>query len=153
TSDTWQEVNIPLPTEGYVFEMEFITDDFFVFGLSRDEVKGGIAISQEGGANWKVDTTGFEFKISGLEYLENVQLLVIINGGNVNNSDDMRMNWTKKKIDPDLSHSINSEVVGDDIYVVGGNLDETGDHEIAYLFKSNDYGHSWQQIFKGENNR
>ena len=31
TTDTWLENTIPLPTEGSVFEMEFISDDFFVF--------------------------------------------------------------------------------------------------------------------------
>ena len=61
--------------------------------------------------------------------------------------------WTKKKIHPEFTHSINSEVVGNDIFILGGNIDETGNEEIAYLFKSIDYGHSWQQIFESDKNR
>ena len=153
TSDTWLEVTIPLAVEGRVFEMEFITDDFFVFGLSRDEVKGGIAITRDGGANWRVDTTGFEFKISGIEYLGDNQIVVIDNGGSTYYSEDMGMNWSKKRIHTELTHAINSEVVGDDIYVVGGYLEEGGNDEIAYLFKSNDYGQTWQKIFESDINR
>ena len=153
TSDTWHEVTIPLPTEGSVFEMEFITDDFFVFGLSRDEIKGGVAITQDGGANWSVDTTGFEFKVSGVEYVGNNNLVVIDNGGSVYISNDMGETWMKKKIHPEFTHSINSEVVGNDIYIIGGNIDETGNEEIACLFKSVDYGHTWQQIFESDENR
>ena len=154
TTDSWQEVTIPIPTEGYIIEMNFINEDFFVFGLSiEDTFKGGIAITQDGGINWRIDTTGFDVRITDVEYLDNNYLVATDNRGSTYISDDMGETWTKKKIHPELNHAHESQVVGTDIYVVGGNVDDTGNHEIAYLFKSNDYGQSWQQIFKSENNR
>ncbi len=153
-TDIWEEKTVPLPFYGYIHEMKFITDDFFVFGLGiEDTRKGGIAITHDGGATWKVDTTGFEYRISCIEYLGDNHLVVIDNGGNAYYSDDMGMTWVKKKIHPDFEHAIGSEVVGTDIYVVGGYLDDNGYDETAYLFKSTDYGRTWQQIFKSENNR
>jgi len=154
TTDAWREVTIPLPTEGYIFEMKFINEDFFVFGLGIENTyKGGIAITLDGGANWRVDTSGFDVRITDVEYLGDNHLVAIDNVGSVYYSDDMGMTWTKKKIHPDINHSFESEVVGNDIYVAGGNFDDTGNQEIAYLFKSIDYGRSWQEIFKSENNR
>ena len=154
TTDSWQEVTIPIPTEGYIIEMNFINEDFFVFGLGIENTyKGGIAITYDGGVNWRVDTIGFDVRITDVEYLGNNYLVATDNRGSVYISDDMGETWAKKKIHPELNHANESQVVGTDIYVAGGNVDDTGNHEIAYLFKSNDYGHSWQQIFKSENNR
>src|SRR5690606_23161271 len=68
TTDIWEKKIIPLSFYGYIHEMKFITDDFFVFGLGiEDTRKGGIAITHDGGATWKVDTTGFEYRISCIE--------------------------------------------------------------------------------------
>jgi photosystem II stability/assembly factor-like uncharacterized protein len=154
TTDSWREVSIPLPTEGYIHEMKYINDDFFVFGLGIENTfKGGIAITHDGGASWRVDTTGFEFRVSAVEYLDDNHLVAIDNGGSVYYSDDKGITWTKKKIHPDLNHAIDSEVVGKDIYVAGGNIDDTGNYEIAYLFKSIDYGRSWNEVFKSDKNR
>jgi hypothetical protein len=153
-TDSWREVTIPLPTEGYILEMNFVNEDFFVFGLGIENTyKGGIAITQDGGINWRVDTIGFDVRITDVEYLGDNHLVATDNVGSVYISDDMGETWIKKKIHPKLNHAYESQVVGTDIYVVGGNLDVTGNHEITYLFKSNDYGHSWQEIFKSENNR
>ena len=153
-TDTWREVTIPLPVDGYIPEMKFINDDFFVFGLGIENTyRGGIAITLDGGVSWRVDTTGFDVRIMDVEYLGDNHLVAIDNGGNAYYSEDLGMTWKKKKIHPELNNATDSEVVGKDIYVAGGNIDNTGNHEIAYLFKSIDYGRSWQQIFKSDKNR
>src|SRR5690606_36012338 len=80
-TDTWEEKTIPFLTTEYIYEMNFITDDFFVFTLGRDQGKGGMAITYDGGNSWKIDTEGFDEVITDVEYLGNDHLVATVYKG------------------------------------------------------------------------
>ncbi len=149
-TNNWKKIE--LSDEVYITDMNFVSDDFILLSLGRESengglMRGGVAITQDGGNSWKIDTSGFNQRIHDIEYLDK-HIVAIGNRGDVFVSNDTGLTWAKKLNYPNINHLLKCEKIGLDVFVAGGEIDITGNYADAYIFKSIDFGETWSIVFR-----